>query len=62
MKMRSVGDSTAEAAGTQHPIWARMTAVHVARSRVDFPPIFGPVSRRALGASLSGSLQHSIMG
>ena len=45
--MRSAGDRVAAAAGTQQPIWARMTAAHVARSRVLLPPMFGPVSSRA---------------
>ena len=51
VKMRSAGDKVAAAAGTQQPIWARMTAAHVARSRVLLPPMLGPVSSRARQAS-----------
>ena len=53
VKMRSAGEMRAAAAGTKQPIWARMTAVQVARSRVDFPPMFGPVSSRARGYAFS---------
>ena len=35
-----------ETAGMYAPIYAKITAKHVYRSNVDFPPIFGPVTNK----------------
>jgi len=50
VKMRSAMEMTADSAGTGQPIWARTTAQHAARSNVDLPPMFGPVSSIVWGA------------
>ena len=38
-----------DSAGMWQPIWARMTARQTYLSKVDLPPIFGPVSKSVDG-------------
>ena len=45
VKSRSTAPIDASAAGTNDPIWARTTQTPICRSMVDFPAIFGPVTR-----------------
>ena len=49
VKILSTGVMMSDSAGTKEPIWARITAMHTYRSRVDFPPILGPVSSNIRG-------------
>ena len=47
MNILSTGVNTIFSAGTKHPIYANITAKHVCLNKVDLPPMFGPVTKRA---------------
>jgi hypothetical protein len=47
-KIRSLISVVKLLAGTNAPIYAKITARHVYRNKVDFPPILGPVTSIAI--------------
>mmetsp|Transcript_30574 Transcript_30574/g.74469 ORF Transcript_30574/g.74469 Transcript_30574/m.74469 type:complete len:364 (+) Transcript_30574:1001-2092(+) len=51
--MASSGGKDADSAGTQSPAEPRSETAQTERRRVDFPAIFGPVSRTSLSSSMS---------
>lgn len=46
VKTRSTIERLHFSAGTKHPIYAIIVAIQVYLKKVDFPPIFGPVTNR----------------
>ena len=71
VKSRSTAPIDASAAGTNAPIWASTTQTPICRRMVDFPAMFGPVTRATRSASVkrasfgmndSRAIMHSMTG
>ena len=56
---RSTTPTCARRAGTNEPIWARITISAICRMNVDFPAMFGPVTSHKRAARSSPSVLES---